>query len=194
MFKPTYLYIKQHKITGKSYFGKTFRKDVERYNGSGTYWNNHIRKHDKQFVETIWYCLFYDEEECSKFAKLCSEQWNIVESIEWANQMPETGLDSKTNFNHSEETKKRLSGWARRNNIRPPSPKGKRQTREHIKNNSLSKIGKLKSTETKNKISLSKSGKRCYWDGINPLIVKVYLPGTQPESWILGKPTYKKRK
>lgn len=36
-FEPTYLYIKQHSITGKLYFGKTV-KNPEKYNGSGSPW------------------------------------------------------------------------------------------------------------------------------------------------------------
>ena len=36
-FKPTFLYIKQHTVTGKLYFGKT-TQNPETYLGSGTYW------------------------------------------------------------------------------------------------------------------------------------------------------------
>lgn len=90
-FRPTYLYIKQHSITGKLYFGKTI-KDPEIYLGSGTYWTNHIKKHGEQYVVTLWYCLFLDEESITEFAALCSKIWNIVESDAWANLTEETGL------------------------------------------------------------------------------------------------------
>lgn len=115
-FKPTYLYIKQHKITEKLYFGKTIRKDVEKYNGSGSRWNNHIAYHGKEHVETVWYCLFYDEESIKEFALMCSEQWQIVKSDKWLNFIPENGTtgakpDTKsgmTGKRHSEETKEKL--------------------------------------------------------------------------------------
>ena len=43
---PTYLYVKQHSITGMKYFGKTTRNPIK-YIGSGKYWKRHISKHGK---------------------------------------------------------------------------------------------------------------------------------------------------
>jgi len=94
-FRPTYLYIKQHTVTGKLYFGKTVKIDPTKYSGSGRYWQNHIKKHGKEFIETIWYCLFLDEDECTKFAVSFSNQENIVESTQWANQDVENGLGGR---------------------------------------------------------------------------------------------------
>ena len=93
-FKPTYLYIKQHSVTGLLYFGKTERSHdhMLKYTGSGNRWLPHIKKHGKQFVETIWYCLFCDQEECTTFATLFSEQQKIVESDTWANYIVENGI------------------------------------------------------------------------------------------------------
>ena len=92
-FKPTFLYIKRHSKTGKLYFGKTTLLDkVESYNGSGTYWTNHIKAHGIEFVETIWYCLFTEIDELVEFATRFSEMNCIVESSHWANQIPEDGL------------------------------------------------------------------------------------------------------
>lgn len=88
----TYLYIKRHSVTGKLYFGKT-NKNPESYLGSGTHWKNHIKKHGKDFVETLWYCFFHDQEECTKFALMFSEQQNIVESNDWLNLVPENGMN-----------------------------------------------------------------------------------------------------
>lgn len=67
MFKPTFLYIKQHNKTGLLYFGKTTRQDVEKYRGSGVHWKRHIKKHGND-VSTLWFCLFVEKEECVKFA------------------------------------------------------------------------------------------------------------------------------
>jgi ribosomal protein L37AE/L43A len=91
-FKPTWLYIKRHKITGKKYFGKTTKSDPIKYPGSGHYWTRHINKHGKDLVETIWTQHFTDKQECTEYALKFSIENNIVESTEWANQMLEDGL------------------------------------------------------------------------------------------------------
>ena len=93
-FQPTYLCIKQHSVTKKLYFCKT-TKDHDamlKYKGSGDRWLSHLNKHRNEEIETIWYCLFYDREEIEKFSLTCSNLWNIVESDEWANIIPENGL------------------------------------------------------------------------------------------------------
>lgn len=74
---PTYLYIKRHRVTGKLYFGKTI-KNPEMYTGSGTRWLNHINYHGKEHVDTLWYCLFLDEESISEFALSFSKNNDIV--------------------------------------------------------------------------------------------------------------------
>ena len=111
-FKPTYLYIKQHKITGKLYFGKTVN-NPEKYYGSGVHWKNHLKAHGKE-IETIWYCLFYDQEECIKFAYMFSEQQNIVESTEWLNMGVERGVGggyppSRKGIKHTTKHNERIS-------------------------------------------------------------------------------------
>jgi hypothetical protein len=94
-FKPTYLYIKQHSISGLKYFGKTTKKDPIKYLGSGTYWRNHIKKYGKRYVTTLWYKIFNDEKECIEYALKFSIENNIVKSNEWANQMLEDGINGK---------------------------------------------------------------------------------------------------
>ena len=95
-FKPTYLYIKQHSITGKLYFGKTI-KDPEKYLGSGKHWLRHIKKHGKEHVVNLWYCLFLDGESIKEFALNFSIQENIVDSEQWLNLVNENGLDGGGN-------------------------------------------------------------------------------------------------
>lgn len=90
-FKPTFLYIKEHKITGLLYFGKT-TKHPEKYLGSGLIWKRHLKKHGTDH-NTIWWCLFTDKEECMNFATNFSKINNIVESDLWANLIDENGLD-----------------------------------------------------------------------------------------------------
>jgi len=103
IFNPTYLYIKRHAVTGLLYLGKTSGSEnylLYEYNGSGNYWGNHLRIHGEDQVETIWYCLYTEKEELTKFALMCSEQWDIVKAKDtitgkkvWANEKPENGLD-----------------------------------------------------------------------------------------------------
>lgn len=91
MFKPTYLYIKTHNVTGLKYFGKTVGSNPESYKGSGIRWLNHINYHGND-VTTEILGYFTDEEECKKVALEFSRKNNIVESSEWANLEPENGI------------------------------------------------------------------------------------------------------
>ena len=156
IFKPTYLYIKQHSITGKLYFGKTIREDVEKYLGSGNHWRRHYNYHGKEYVETIWFCVFYDKEECNKFALSFSEQENIVESKQWLNQIVETGLDryqeGVLGYKHSEETKAKMSIIQKS----IPRQKASEETKSKM---SVSRTGHSTSQETKAKMSIAQTGK-----------------------------------
>lgn len=131
-YSPTFLYIKQHSITGKLYFGKT-TKDPITYRGSGVYWMRHRKIHGNKNLETLWYCLFPDEEECTKFAIMCSEQWGIVKSEDWLNLILENGLNG--------------------------TPKGFKLSMETRRKISLANLGKKLSDATKAKMSLSTKGR-----------------------------------
>lgn len=96
-FKPTFLYIKKHEITGKLYFGKTTKDHVLSYNGSGKHWLSHVKKHGESHVTTLWYCLFLDKESVEHFAISFSKMNNIVQSDEWLNLKEENGLDGGSN-------------------------------------------------------------------------------------------------
>lgn len=99
-FTPTYLYIKQHLVTGLLYFGKTIQ-NPEKYLGSGKHWVSHFKKHGKQHIVNLWYCLFLDEDSIKQFASTFSTTQNIVESKSWANLTPENGTDGgPRNNNH----------------------------------------------------------------------------------------------
>ena len=98
-FKPTRLYVKQHTKTGMLYFGKTIRDDIETYLGSGKYWLKHIRKHGKEYVETLFITDWYfSYEEISKDALNFSRENDILNSKDssgkriWANLKEEDGL------------------------------------------------------------------------------------------------------
>jgi len=95
-FKPTYLYVKQHSVTGLQYFGKTTGSEqylTEQYVGSGKYWTRHIKKHKIGKVVTTWYQLFTDKEELMLFAEAFSIKHDIVNSPAWANFKIENGID-----------------------------------------------------------------------------------------------------
>ena len=91
-FRPTFLYIKQHKVTGLKYFGKT-HQNPERYKGSGMYWKDHCKKHGYD-IETVWYQLFLDADTIKEVALNFSHQNDIVNSSEWANLVEENGINS----------------------------------------------------------------------------------------------------
>ena len=82
-----YLYAKQHNATGLRYFGKTTR-DPYKYIGSGLYWRNHIKEHGRD-VTTTWVHAYEDESIANEEAVFFSRVYNIVNSDEWANLIPE---------------------------------------------------------------------------------------------------------
>ena len=139
--KPTYLYIKQHSVTGLKYFGKTTQNPYA-YLGSGSYWKKHIKKHGKDFVKTIWVSDLYYDTSIVEIALRFSKENNIVESNDWANFIPENGLDGGDTFsgkNHTEESKAKMSAG---NKGKIPWSKGKLATKEHKFNMSIGIKGK----------------------------------------------------
>jgi len=99
------LYIATHNKTGLKYFGKTTRyfdkKELLKYKGSGTYWNNHLKVHGDDVTMEIY--GIYKKSEVKEVALKFSEENNIVEALNesgerkgkkvWANLTPENGLD-----------------------------------------------------------------------------------------------------
>lgn len=153
-----YLYIKKHLVTGLKYFGKTAKQDPHSYVGSGTYWQRHIKKHGKKFVETIKIWEFQNQEEATSFALKFSEENNIVESKEWANLIPENGLDGAVKGSKrqkvSEETKQKLS-LANKGRVLPKFSEEKRK-----KMSESAKNRKPITEETRLKMSKSRTGKK----------------------------------
>jgi hypothetical protein len=130
MFRPTYLYIKTHNITGLKYFGKTI-KDPFKYKGSGKHWCAHLEKHGCD-VTTEILGYYTNKEECMNAALEFSDKNKIVESSDWANmriEMLDGGDTSKTE-NYIKwiprliEEKKKCRWWNNGNhqtfNIAPP--------------------------------------------------------------------------
>lgn len=91
--KPTRLYIKKCSHCDLKCFGKTVALDIEKYEGSGTVWKNHLRKHGAKALH-IWNSDFFIlKEEIEKEAINFSRENSIVESLSWANLKIETGLE-----------------------------------------------------------------------------------------------------
>ena len=137
---PTYLYIKQHSVTGLKYFGKTTQNPYK-YPGSGTYWTKHFKKHGKKYIKTIWVSDLYYDTSIVEIALHFSIENNIVESDDWANLIFENGLNGGSVI-CLEETKAKISiankgksAW----NKGKPSPKN----------------GELRSEETKIKMAIA---------------------------------------
>lgn len=84
-----YLYLKEHRTTGMKYLGQTNR-DPFKYKGSGKYWRRHLKAHGNN-VETTIIGEYHTIEELKVAGEYYSKLWNIVESDEWANLIPETG-------------------------------------------------------------------------------------------------------
>lgn len=146
-FLPTFLYIKQHTKTGKLYFGKTVLKDPVKYKGSGTYWQNHINHHGVSDVDTLWYCLFTEEETIKDFALMCSSMWNIVGDDSWANLITESGSGD---YRKSESTLEKIG----RSKIGNTYRRGSKHTEEAKLRNREAHLGKKHSDESKAKIKL----------------------------------------
>jgi ribosomal protein L37AE/L43A len=105
--------IKQHRITGKVYLCKSHvaRTATTSYLGSGKKWKNHINKHGKEYVETIWFCWFFEKEPLIECALMLSKLYDVINSDIWYNQMFETGIDGmgSPGRNTTDKTKQLIS-------------------------------------------------------------------------------------
>jgi hypothetical protein len=163
---PTYLYIKQHSITGLKYFGKTTNSNPLKYLGSGTYWKKHIRKHGEEYVETIWMSEPYTNKEIlTEVALKFSIENNIVESNEWANLILENGLDGGTHGAIvSSETRNKISASNSRRRLSDATKQKIKNSKLNISDETRAKIGaasknRIASAETRKKLSITSTGR-----------------------------------
>ena len=157
---PTYLYIKQHSVTKKKYFGKTTKKDPYKYLGSGFHWVNHYKKHGKEHIKTLWVSDYYYDTSIVEVALHFSKENNIVESTEWLNLKPENGLDGGSQKGRivSLETRSKLSKLQSNQSektrlLRSAAQTGKNHSDEHKAKNSAANKGKTRTEESKKKMS-----------------------------------------
>ena len=94
------LMVKQHTTTGLKYLCITSRKNWQSYTGSGRHWRNHLQKHGATFTTELL-CESMDYDEFVEVCKYYSELYDVVNSAEFANAIPEAGYDnggSKSNL------------------------------------------------------------------------------------------------
>lgn len=162
---PIFLYVKEHSITKKKYFGKT-TKDPFKYKGSGIHWINHIKIHGNDVITTI-IGKFDSIDECEKYALNFSEMNNIVESKNWLNLKYENGLDGAVpGTKLSEETKKKISN----------ALKGKTYPKTKYDIKDIIYISNLRRETQKGRIWIN--------DGIKD---KKVFPDFIPDGWIKGR-------
>jgi len=89
---PTRLYIKECSHCKLKYFGKSTLEDIEKYQGSGVYWQKHLKKHNAKSMH-VWNSEWFYDTSIIDYGLYLSKQLNIVESKEWANLKEEIGLD-----------------------------------------------------------------------------------------------------
>lgn len=90
-----YLCVKTHASTGLKYLCQTKNENPHKYLGSGKYWRRHLRKNGYEHTtEIIRECN--SKTEVKEWGIYYSDLWNVVESDDWANLMPENGGGGKT--------------------------------------------------------------------------------------------------
>lgn len=185
-FKPTFLYIKQHSITKKLYFGKTI-KNPEKYYGSGKHWIPHIKKHGKEYVETIWYCLYLTPESIKEAALSFSKLWDIVKSDDWLNLIEEDGLGNVLPIGHK-KTKEHIEKISHSNKGKIPWSKGLKLPKEFGEKISASKLLSNKKYTNQEKLNISIATKKA----MNNDYIKSKCSAPHIKNWVLIDPTGQK--
>ena len=122
-----YLYLKTHNVTGMKYLGKTVR-DPFTYNGSGLYWQRHLKKHGCDISTEILFETS-DQKQFNKISKKYSQKFNVVESKLFANLCHEEGQGGHTLYS------------SKRNQAISEKLTGKTKTKEHRKKISITAAG-----------------------------------------------------
>lgn len=85
--------IKVHKRTRLKYLCVTSKKNWKTYKGSGIYWKSHLKKYGNN-IKTILIFESSSIEKISELGLFYSEKYNVVESDDWANLIPENGYNT----------------------------------------------------------------------------------------------------
>lgn len=170
-----YLYVKTHNKSGLKYLGKTIQNPFK-YKGSGTYWLRHIKKYGNDVTTEI--LLETDDKELIKEKGMYySELWQVVNSPDWANLIPEQGDGGDTSKSlkyiqsmknkditgqknpfygrhHTEKTKRKIKEANKGMNKGVP----KSDKTKQLMSQNNARYWKGKSTWNKGKIGLQKQG------------------------------------
>jgi hypothetical protein len=85
-----YLMLKTHNVSGIKYLCKTSRFNPYTYSGSGKIWKRHLKKYGWDFTtEILAECKTKDE--LVQKGLYYSDLWDVVNSAEFANLVPESG-------------------------------------------------------------------------------------------------------
>ena len=149
--KKYYLY---HKISplGLNYLGIT-QRDPYKYMGSGKYWKRHLNAHEFicKDIETIILFETYNKEELVEKSAYYSEKFDVVNSENWANLIPENGGNNPIlGVKLSEEIKDKFRYLTL----------GTKHSLKTKNKMSRARKGKIHSEETKKKLSQSHKGKK----------------------------------
>ena len=211
MFRPTYLYVKTHTVTGKKYFGKTVENPVT-YRGSGIHWKRHVKVHGRSHVVTEVLGLFTDSIWCTLYALEFSFLNDIVASSVWLNLKDENGIDGgwahintdreKMLLKNAEAGKKaqRLHpNLCRDNFVNVDHRAAGKKTAETIKRRYGEDYYKLlgpsyeRTDEIKQKWSVKQTGMKMINNGVRNTFVKQDKLETYfAQGWTLGKVNTKK--
>jgi hypothetical protein len=137
-----YLYVKTHNKTGLKYLGKTTLSDPHKYPGSGLYWKRHLKTYGRDYsTEILKECQ--DTATAEYWGSYYSNLWNIVESKEWANLIPENGrggggLKGRPGRQWNDADKESMSKKLKGRGKGIPKPP---RTEEHKQNMSKAKTG-----------------------------------------------------
>jgi hypothetical protein len=182
-----YLYVKTHNRTGLKYLGQTKKNNPHKYPGSGKGWKSHLKEYGYDYTTEILQ-ENQSKEEIARWGRYYSTLWDIVNSNNWANQIPETGGGAKSpesaargietkrkngTLSHSDTARDKMSIQQKhRFSVTPMSEDtktkisacSKRQARkphsdETKANLSSLKKGHIVSEETRGKISAAIKGK-----------------------------------
>jgi hypothetical protein len=157
LFKPTYLCIKTHSVTGLKYFCKTTKNDYHSYPGSGIYWRRHLKEHGCSFTTELL-GFYTNKEECNAEAIKFSIDYNIVKAAGpdgkkiWANMIIENGLDGGATW-YGPRPQEMIDRIAAKNRGKKRSPEVCEKCRQNSLLGSKRKSGEWsQSEESKQKI------------------------------------------
>lgn len=113
--KSHHLLLKEHKITGKKYLCYHYgtRDNCYKYLGSGKYWMNHLQSHGRE-INTVILNTKDKREDLVDIGLYYSDLWDVVNSDEFANLIPEDCNSTCTPLNEPSVRVKRNEVFAKR--------------------------------------------------------------------------------